>query len=93
MVPYQAEITGQELCVVNSNIACFKDVIIDNENGFICLPKPGNILKKVEHIINLPLNKKKLIIKNDKIRALKQMDSIFSYKNSLNLLKKYRPEE
>lgn len=87
LIPYEAEILGHDdLCVINSNITCFKDVITDMKDGFLSSTKPHAVSDKVDKILSLSFGKKSAIIKNGKLRAIKQMDLKAHYLNTLSLI-------
>lgn len=87
LIPYEAEILGHNnLCVINSNISCFKEVITDMKNGFLSPAKPWMVSNKVDKILNLSFSKKSAIIKRGKLRAIKQMDIKKNYLNTLSLI-------
>ena len=87
LAPYEAEILGhKDLCVVNSNIACFRSSIVDMKDGFIVQPAPVSIAEKIDLIMALPLPKKRKIIRAGKARAKRQMDLASSYQKSLEFV-------
>jgi glycosyltransferase involved in cell wall biosynthesis len=87
LVPFEAEILGhRDLCVVNSNIACIRDVITDMQDGFLCLPASKHIVKKIAKIFDLSPDVRNTIIASGKARALKAMDIKKSYLATLKML-------
>ncbi|MBU0612939.1 glycosyltransferase [Patescibacteria group bacterium] len=80
LIPFEAELIGNKnLQVINSNIACFNKLVINNHNGFLVDPYYPKAFIQVRKAISIRAEKKKTVIKNAKKFAQQNFDIITNY--------------
>ena len=89
LIPFEADILGHdELCVINSNLDCFRGLIRDNQDGFLVEPVVKDVVLKFEKIMSMTNRRRNNIILNGKKRSMQKYDIVKNYATPIKYLLK-----
>lgn len=87
LIPYEAELLGHsDLCIINSDIECFRSTMSNGQNGFLCPPIDIEALSAIENVRLMTKNSKQDIIYHCKKTALVEKNIVNNYCQLIFLL-------
>lgn len=87
--PHESQIIGHdELCIINSDIDCFRAIIKDGDNGFLCQPESDKATMKLEKVLALTKKQKRSIVKRNKKILATKMNLAKNYYQGLKTITK-----
>lgn len=87
LIPFEAEIIGHSrLCIVNSNLDCFRGLIKDCKDGFLVSPTFPQSFNDINSIMRISVKKQKEIIRQGRKRTRRLFNIRKNYINGLEHL-------